>query len=65
MNQIIVAIVQCSLISHIILASNVLKIVLISRAFFCKYLRNNMQYTVSKTFGWDTFENKATYSGVY
>ena len=48
-----------------ILGSNVLKIVLILRVIFCKYLRLNMLYIVSKTFYGANFKNKATTVSAY
>ena len=41
-----------------ILDSHVLKIALVSRVNFCKYLRNYMLSTISKTFGGANFETK-------
>ena len=53
------------LLFFIILDSNALKIVLTSIVIFSKYLRNYIQYLVSKILGRANFENKARNTDVY
>ena len=48
-----------------IFGSNVLKIALILRVIFCRYLRSNMLYKVSKTFYRANYKNEAMTASVY